>query len=457
MQGEYNVNFKNKHILVLGAGISGISVAAILQEIGAKVTLSDTRTRQDIKKDLSDLEKLGVILLLGSQDAKLLSGTDIIVLSPGVSIYLPLIEEAKSRGIAVISEIEVAYQLCEAPIIAITGTNGKTTTTTIIGEMMKTAYQDVVVGGNIGQALSKEVAEVSKSGIVVAEISSFQLEAALNFKPYIAAILNVTPDHLDRHRNMDTYIRMKEKLSINQREDDYIILNYDDDIVRNMANNTRAKRVFFSRKAVLSDGVFVKDNIIKINWNGQSTLVCPTSDIKIKGDHNIENALAACAVAFLAGVKVEDMAMVLRNFKGVEHRIEFVATINGVEYYNDSKATNPESAIKALEAFPGGITLIAGGRDKKTDLSLFMKLIKSRVNNLILIGEASERFRAAALNNGITNIYDSIDLESAVQLARELAKENEVVLLSPACSSYDMFNNYEERGKAFKRFVKHLS
>lgn len=450
------MNFENKGILVLGAGISGMSVAAILQRLGAKVTLSDKRPKDKIGKDFTELEALGVSLVLGSQDESLLEGKDYIVLSPGVSIYVPLVASAQSKGIKVISEIEVAYQLCKAPIAAITGTNGKTTTTTLLGEMIKTTHKDVVVGGNIGQALSKEVSAVEDSGFVVAEVSSFQLEAAVDFKPKIAVILNITPDHIDRHRNMDTYIKMKEKLFANQSINDYLILNYDDLIVRDMSNRAQSKVIFFSQKALLTTGIYVQDNIIKIGWNGEIISVCSVSDMKIRGAHNVENALAACGAAFFAGVKVEDMANVLRNFSGVEHRIEPVATINGASYYNDSKATNPESAIKALEAFSDNVILIAGGRDKKTDLGQFMTLVREKVNHLILIGEASARFKEAAVGQGVKNIYIESDLKSAVKLAHKLAKENEVVLLSPACSSYDMFRNYEERGRTFKKIVLQL-
>ncbi|MPM40778.1 UDP-N-acetylmuramoylalanine--D-glutamate ligase [bioreactor metagenome] len=450
------MDFKNKKILVLGAGISGISVSAILQKLGANVTLSDNRTKQNIDKDLSGLEHIGVSLALGNQDESLLAEIELIVLSPGVSINLRLVELAQAKGIQVISEIEVAYQICKAPIIAVTGTNGKTTTTTLVGEMVKTAYKEVVVGGNIGQALSQEVSAVDESGIVVAEISSFQLEAAVSFRPQIAAILNITADHLDRHGTMDTYIKMKEKIFANQTANDFLILNYDDDLVRDIASRTKSKVAFFSRKAILASGIFVQDGIINIAWDGQVVSVCHTGEMKIKGAHNIENALAACGAAFFAGVEIENMAHVLRGFSGVEHRIEPVTTINGVQYYNDSKATNPESAIKALEAFSGDIILIAGGRDKKTDLADFMKVVQQKVSHLILIGEASDRFHESAVRQGVTSIYDETDLESAVKLAYRLAEGNDVVLLSPACSSYDMFKNYEERGRAFKSFVLHL-
>lgn len=450
------MEFTNKKILVLGAGISGIAVAQILQRAGAYVTLNDAKPKEEFKKDFSFLENQGIELLLGRQDQALLDGVDILVVSPGISIYIPLIETARKRAIAVMSEIEIAYRLCKAPIIAITGTNGKTTTTTLVGEMVKTTGLEIVVGGNIGAALSQEAQGVSSAGLVVAEISSFQLEGSVDFRPKIAAILNITPDHIDRHRTMEGYIQAKERIFMNQQKDDYLVLNYDDSQVREMAAKTSAQVMFFSRKQELATGVFVKNNTITINWSGNQYEICQTSVLKIRGDHNIENALAAAGIAFLAGVKIKNIANTLHNFQGVEHRIEPVATINDVDYYNDSKATNPESSIKALEAFPGHIILIAGGRDKKTDLTEFMQSIKERVDHLILLGEARERFEAAATAAQVSHIHTVNSFADAVKLAHSLARPPQVVLLSPACSSYDMFNNFEERGRAFKELVCQL-
>lgn len=450
------MDFQGKRVLVLGAGISGMSVSTILKRLGAEVTLSDSRSEEKINKDFSLLRNAGVRLSLGDQDERLLSNVDYVVLSPGISINTHIVDQAHQQGIIVMSEIEVAYRICSNPIVAVTGTNGKTTTTTLIGEMIKTTNPQVVVGGNIGQALSHEVFELDSSGIVVAELSSFQLEGALNFRPHIAAILNVTPDHLDRHRTMDNYIGMKEKIFSKQTDEDYLILNYDDETVRNMAQKAVSQVVFFSRSTVLQQGISVIDGVINIRWKGETIPVCPIADMQLKGAHNVENALAACGAAFFTGVKASNMANVLRSFRGVEHRIEPVATIDGVAYFNDSKATNPESAIKALEAFPGNIILIAGGRDKKTDLNDFMNIIKKNVDHLILIGEAKTRFKDEAIAHDVPSIHQAESMEEAVKLAHSLAKSHQVVLLSPACSSYDMFNNYEERGRAFKSLVNQL-
>lgn len=451
------MDFTAKKILVLGAAVSGISVARILAGRGAAVTLSDAKDAAHLKHDVSGLAAAGVALALGRQDEALLDGVDILVLSPGVSVYIPLVEAARRRGVTVMSEIEVAYRLTKAPIVAITGTNGKTTTTTLTGEILKAAGRETVVGGNIGQALSAEVQGVGAAGVVVAEISSFQLEGVIAFKPHIAAILNLTPDHLDRHRDLATYQAMKERIFANQTKEDYLILNYDDPAVREMARRAPSQVVYFSRASELPAGVFVQDGVIKIAWLDETLDICPLADLKIPGAHNVENALAACACAYFAGARPRDMAAVLAAFTGVEHRIEPVATLNGVTWYNDSKATNPESSVKALEAFPGRIILIAGGRDKNTDLGEFMNLARAKTDHLILLGEAADRFAAAAERHGVRAIHRVPDFPAAVALAHSLARPPQLVLLSPACASYDMFNNYEERGRTFKDLVRRLN
>jgi UDP-N-acetylmuramoylalanine--D-glutamate ligase len=451
------MEFTNKSFLVLGAGISGISAANVLSSLGAVSTLSDAKSYDELPEAGRSAIGAAVRQELGRQDQALLDGQDYLVLSPGISIYHPLVAAAQTRGIPVVSEIEVAYHLSQAPIIAITGTNGKTTTTSLIGEMVKTLGKKTVIGGNIGIALSREVLGLPAEGLVVAEISSFQLEAIHDFRAQIAAVLNLTPDHIDRHRNIETYQMMKERIFANQQANDYTVLNFDDLIVREMAARTAGQVVFFSRKQQLTEGVCVDAGSITIHWQGKSIAICPITDINLRGAHNLENALAACAVAYLAGVKPADIACVLRDFAGVEHRIEPVAAIKGVAYFNDSKATNPESAVKALEAFSGNIILIAGGKDKNTDLNEFMTLVSERVDHLILIGEAAARFAQEAGKHAVKNIHTAESFSAAVDLAYQLAVPPQVVLLSPACASYDMFNNYEERGRLFKALVHDLS
>ena len=449
--------FKNKNVLILGAGISGISVAQVLQQYGAKVILSDAKPAHLLKnQDFHVLSEAGVELVLGRQDEELLRGIDYVVVSPGISINVPLIQAAKTNGIVVMSEIEVAYQLCPVPMMAITGTNGKTTTTTLIGEMVKTLKRDVVVGGNIGLALSQEVAHIDDKGIVVAEISSFQLEGIIDFHPHIAAILNITPDHLERHGSMENYINMKEQVFANQSQEDYVVLNYDDEVVRDMAKRAASNAFYFSRKIELPAGIFVKNGMITIHWDGKLIEVCKVSQVQMRGDHSIENVLAACAVAFLAGVTAADMLNVIIGFTGVEHRIEMVTHVNNIPYYNDSKATNPESSIKALEAFDKHVILIAGGYDKHTDLTAFMELVREKVDHLILLGEAKERFRSVAVQCGVNSIHEVASMADAVRLAHQIAQGPQVVLLSPACASYDMFSGYEERGQVFKKLVHEL-
>lgn len=449
--------FAKKNILVIGAGISGRSVAKVLKSIDANVTLNDAKAIDENTAELKSLKAAGVCFVFGSQSEALLDDMEYVVISPGISIYSPLVQAAYQRKISVMSEVEVAYRLSLAPIVAITGTNGKTTTTTLIGEMLKATGKETVVGGNIGLALSQEVQGVSAEGVVIAEISSFQLEGIIDFRPHIAAVLNLTPDHLDRHRSMTGYQEAKERVFVNQGTSDFLVLNYDDEVVRKMADRARSRIFYFSSTKELDAGAYIgEDNAIIIRWNGEKHYVCPVSDMKLFGRHNVENALAACGVAFLAGVEAKTMADVLRTFAGVEHRIELVRSINGVTYYNDSKATNPESSIKALEAFSGHLVLIAGGRDKNTDLTTFMTLARERVDHLILLGEASERFGTAAQKHQVKNIHFVNSMADAVKLAYQIARPPQAVLLSPACASYDMFNNYEERGSVFKDLVCRL-
>ena len=410
--------FADKNILVLGAGISGISVAFILRQLGARVTLSDAKSAIQIGKDLSCLQAAGVTLALGNQNEALLGGTDYLILSPGISIEIPFAAAAQKRGITVMSEVEVAYRLSRTPIIAITGSNGKTTTTTLVAQILTTTGRPVAVGGNIGAALSEQTLATGPDGFVVAEISSFQLEGAIEFRPHIAAVLNITPDHLDRHHTMGIYQQVKERIFTRQQAGDFLILNYDDAVVRGMAERANGKVLYFSRRQRLDSGIFVENEIIKIKWEGKSTEVCAISDIGIKGGHNVENALAACAICYLAGARPQAMAETLRTFSGVEHRIEPVAEIDGVAYYNDSKATNPESSVRALEAFSGHIILIAGGRDKLTDLAELMGLIKTRVDHLILLGEARQRFAESAREHAVGNMHEVESLAEAVALAQ---------------------------------------
>ena len=400
------MSYHNQSALVIGAGISGFAAAKYLAAQGARVVLSDAKDETDAERDpltqqhIENLRAQGITCVFGAQREELLGGVDLLVLSPAVPERIPLVQAARARGIRVTTEVELAGEIARAPICAITGTNGKTTTTTLLGELLRAHFSVVGVGGNIGVPLIDVVQETPAEGAIAAEISSYQMEATTHFHAHIVAELNITPDHIVRHGSMEVYQAMKEKLFAAQTAEDYL-----------------------------------------------------------PGAHNVENVLAATAMALFAGVTPAEMRPVLRAFKGVEHRIEFVRALAGVSYYNDSKATNTDSAIKALEAFDGHIILIAGGDDKLTDLGEFMELVHARVDELILVGDAAERFAAAARDAGIPEAQIhrvGYHMEKAVQLARELAVEGQIVLLSPACASFDMYGGYEERGRDFKRLVNEL-
>ena len=454
------MEWKAEKVLVIGAGISGIAAAKMARNFGAEVVLSDAKAEGEIPQDLSELRSLGVRLALGPQDEKQLDGVTRVILSPAVPVKIPLVQAARQRQITVESEVEFAWQLAKAPIYAVTGTNGKTTTTTLLGQLMETVYPVVGVGGNIGVPLCEEAVRVGSEGCIVAEISSYQMEATQHFRPRAAAILNVTPDHVVRHGSLEVYQQMKEKIFAEQTAEDFLILNYDDPKTRGMAERAKAKVCFFSRREALEEGAFLEDDHLVMRWQGKTHTILPARQLRIKGGHNLENARAASAFAFLAGAQPEKIAKVLHDFPGVEHRIEPVRMVDGVMYYNDSKATNTDSAIKALDSFPEEpVVLIAGGDDKMTDLTEFMQLVKQRCTKLILVGNAAARFKEAAIRNGFptTDIREAgYSMEKAVEIAHALAKPSQIVLLSPACASFDMFSGFEERGRVFKNLVKAL-
>lgn len=460
------LDWKQKNVLVIGAGVSGFAAAKLARRFGAAVTLSDAKTEDELEKlgdDFSKLRELGVALAFGPQQESLLESVDTVIVSPAVPVRIPLIQAAYEKGIRVMSEVELAYDIAESPICAVTGTNGKTTTTTLLGLLLETHYDKVGVGGNIGVPLSEEALRIGKGGCIAAEISSYQMEATEHFHPHVSALLNVTPDHIVRHGSMEVYQAMKERIFREETPDDYVVLNYDDEKTRGMKARTQAQVCYFSRREELEEGVFVRgsvrDGLLVIRWQGEEHALCRTDELGIKGPHNVENALAAIAVAFFAGCEPALMVPVLKSFRGVEHRIEYVTTIDGVPYYNDSKATNTDSAIKALETFDGHIVLLAGGDDKMTDLTDFMKLVCERVDALVLIGRAAARFYGAAVENGFPEerIYAAgYSMRKAVKIAHALAKEPGVVLLSPACASFDMYHNMAERGRDFKHLVHEL-
>lgn len=444
--------------IVYGAGISGRGAAEVLAKHGEQVYLYNDNSTS-ISEELGTLlNKNNGGLVIGSENwSALLEKAGLLVLSPGIPTDIENVRLAEKKGIKIISEVELGYRNYAGNMAAITGTNGKTTTTTIVGEMFKRLPVPSAVGGNIGMALSKEVENLSAESWFAAELSSFQLERVETFAPNIAAVLNLTPDHLDRHHTMEAYGEAKKNIFRLQDASKYTVLNYDDPIVKTWAKDSSGQICFFSRKVQLEQGIFMQDGNFVIKWKDKECTVCNVKEVKLFGGHNEENILCAIACGFFAGVSIEDMADVLKNFNAVEHRIEYVTTINGVPYYNDSKATNTDSVIKALEAFENGhIILLAGGYDKMTDLTEMMNLVKIKCDCLILLGAAKARFNEAAIKAGIENIRLAVSFKDAVEIAHSIAKAPQVVLLSPACSSYDMFKNYHERGNTFKSLVRAL-
>lgn len=450
---------EQKAVMVYGAGISGRGAAEVLVQQNKRVYLyNDTACQLDAVL-LQKLEaSCGGFVCGTASFEELLPQVELIVLSPGVPADCENVLLAEQSGVEVISEVELGYRLFGGHIAAITGTNGKTTTTTLVGEMLKRLSVPSAVGGNIGLALSKEVEQLPENGWLAAELSSFQLEKVQSFCPDIAVVLNLTPDHLERHHTMKAYGDAKKRIFTQQGPQQVTVLNYDDPEVRSWADESKGQICFFSRKEELENGIFMQNGDFVIKWKNETFKVCNIKEMHLFGGHNEENVLAAIACGFFAGVSIADIADVLRNFRSIEHRLEYVKTIKGVPYYNDSKATNTDSTVKALEAFENGhIILLAGGHDKLTPLEPMMEVIKEKVDTLILLGEARERFNAAAVACGVPHIMLADSFEEAVNMAYKLAQPPQVVLLSPACSSFDMFKNYPERGRCFKNLVQGLA
>ncbi|MDI6602143.1 MAG: UDP-N-acetylmuramoyl-L-alanine--D-glutamate ligase [Thermoanaerobacteraceae bacterium] len=443
-----------KRVLIVGLGKSGVATAETLNTLGYEIHVYD-RKPYDQLEGIDVLKKLSVKWVV--DDPKdYVKNIDIIVISPGVPLDQEFIIEAQNRGIEVISEVEAAYRLAKAPIIAVTGTNGKTTTTSLTGELFKNAGYKTRVCGNIGKPLIYDCYEAGKDEVIVAEISSFQLESIKYFRPHIAAMLNITPDHLDRHKTMENYIYTKSKIFINQDRSDYAILNYDEPNTWGLHKEINSQIIPFSRKEKLNYGLYIDDEKIIAKIRDREEKIMNVNDIYIPGKHNLENSLAACAIAKAWGIDDEIIEYTLKTFKGVEHRIEFVKEINGVKFINDSKGTNPDAAIKAIEAIKGNIILIAGGYDKGNDYYDFIKSFDDKVKYMILIGETAEKINKQAMSLGFTNIIRADTLKEAVDRAYQLAEKGDTVLLSPACASWDMFKNFEERGNLFKSYVNAL-
>jgi UDP-N-acetylmuramoylalanine--D-glutamate ligase len=449
------MDLKDKRVLVVGLGKSGVASALFLKSRGARVTVSDSKPEAELRKEILLLLEHGVTVETGGHGDRTFRGQDMIVVSPGVPYDAPQLVQARSLGETVIGEIELAARFFPGPIAAITGANGKTTTTTLAGEILAAANVPVLVGGNIGTPAITFVDQARPGTWVVLEVSSFQLETIVDFHPRIAVILNITPDHLDRHKTFANYVNAKARIFENQRGEDFTVLNADDATAASLSSRTHAQIIHFSRKKEIDRGAYVRDGGIFFRDGQRQSEIMLLSEIPLKGAHNLENVLAAISVGMLVGCAPEKIRQAVQNFKAVEHRLEFVAKVAGVDYYNDSKATNVDATIKALESFPANIHLILGGKDKGSDYSLLNDLLRARVKRVYTIGAAAAKIESQI--HGTVEIDHAETLENAVQHAAAAAVAGDVVLLAPACSSFDQFQNYEHRGSVFKEAVQSLA
>lgn len=441
----------HKRVLVVGLGKSGQAAASALVRHGALVEVCDAKAVEHFDSDMiTGLEKQGVKIRAGEYPQIDPDHCDMLVASPGISLEIEPFQQAFKHGLPVIGEVELAYQIKKPQLtmLAVTGTNGKTTTTALLEHILRQDGRRAAAGGNIGTPLTSLVEEMPE-GIIAVEMSSFQLETIREFHPRVSGMLNITPDHLDRHKSMPAYTAAKARIFENQDLSDQALLNYDDAAVREMAAVCPAQVWFFSQKQLLKQGVFLDDGQIVIASEGALYPVCGRDEVLLRGSHNMENILCASGMAFCCGVAVEAIGSALKTFRGVRHRMEEAATLDGVLYINDSKATNPDSVMKALDAFQQPIILIAGGRNKGSKFDQLAALVKQKVKALILLGEARNEIRQAVMDVDFQNIYEVDTLEAAVNQARQLARSGDVVLLSPACASWDMFLNYEQRGDVF--------
>ena len=448
------MELNNKRVLVVGLGKSGVASALFLKNHGARVTVSDTKSGDELHNEIPILLDHGITVETGGHGERTFRGQDLIVVSPGVPVDAPPLVQARALGESVIGEIELAAQFLPGPILAITGSNGKTTTTTLTGEIMTAAGFPALVGGNIGTPAISLTDRAKPDTVVVLEVSSFQLETIHTFRPKVAVVLNVTPDHLDRHRTFEAYVDAKARIFENQQGTDFAVLNADDPTCATMPARTKAPVFWFSRQKEVQHGAWVRDgNIVFRDSSGQREIL-QVSEIPLKGAHNLENVLAAVCAGALMGCAPEKIRRAVRDFKAVEHRLEFVATIRGVDYYNDSKATNVDATIKALESFPANIHLILGGKDKGSDYTVLNDLLRQRVKRVYTVGAAAAKIESQIKG---AEVVHAETLENAIRKANAVAQSGDVVLLAPACASFDQFKSYEHRGKVFKEIVRGLA
>lgn len=450
------MDFADKTFIVVGTGISGLAAVKLLARKQAKIIVFDSNTDlsyEGIREKLG--EPVEFDLVLGEIPDRVLQRVDIAVLSPGVPTDLPFVTEMQDRKIPIWGEIELAYVAGKGRVFAITGTNGKTTTTALTGEIMKTYFDSVFVVGNIGLPYTEYALDMKEDSVTVAEVSSFQLETIHKFCPEVSAILNITPDHLNRHHTMECYAQTKGFIAKNQTGNQVCVLNYEDEILRKMAEDIPAEVFWFSSSRTLERGIWLEGEEI-VYCDGKPVTVCTIHDMQLLGKHNYENVMAAVAIAMHAGVPLDCVRKAVREFQAVEHRIEFVREVGGVKYYNDSKGTNPDAAIKAVEAMVSPTVVIGGGYDKGSSYDEWIASFEGKVKCLVLLGQTREAIAEAAGRAGFTNVILVDTLEEAVKASREQAVPGDAVLLSPACASWGMFQNYEERGRLFKEYVHQL-
>ena len=451
------MNLQNKNVLVFGTGISGIAAAGLLENKGAHPVLFDGNAEleeQVIRAKLPEGSKAEI--LLGDLTDDQIRSLDLVVLSPGVPTDLPLVNRLREAGLKIWGEIELAYECSRGDVLAITGTNGKTTTTSLLGAIMQHAKESAFIVGNIGIPYTQIVEETKESSVTVAEISSFQLETIEQFRPKVSAILNITPDHLNRHHTMEEYIRVKELITKNQTEEDTCVLNYEDEVLREFGKTLKCQVIFFSSLRTLEKGIYLNGEMIEYNDGSSTMTICSVKELNLPGRHNYENVCAAVAMALAYGISLEDIRYVLVRFKAVEHRIEYVTEVNGVVYYNDSKGTNPDAAIKGIQAMDRPTLLIGGGYDKNSSYEEWINAFDGKVRYLVLLGQTKEKIAEAAGRCGFEHVIMTESLEEAVAFCAEHAEPGDAVLLSPACASWGMFPNYEVRGKRFKELVYQL-
>jgi UDP-N-acetylmuramoylalanine--D-glutamate ligase len=454
------MELNGKRVLVVGLGRSGIASALFLKSRGARVTVSDAKSEDQLRQEIPALLDQGIAVETGGHGERTFQNQDLIVVSPGVPVDAEPVMQARALGQTVIGEIELAAEFIQGTIIAITGSNGKTTTTTLTGAILSAGGVKTLVGGNIGTPAISLVTQATTDTVTVLEVSSFQLETIRSFRPRLAVVLNVTPDHLDRHGTFAAYVDAKARIFKNQQAEDFAILNADDATCVGLNGRTRAQVFWFSRNRESEQGTFVRKGQIIFRRGGSEHEVMPVAEIPLRGSHNLENVLAATCAGELVGCEAEKIRSAVRNFKAVEHRLEYVATVSGVEYYNDSKATNVDATIKALESFPANIHLILGGKDKGSDYSVLNDLLQERVKCVYTIGAAAEKIQSQIVSSnigGVPEVVHAGTIEAAVKQAAASAKSGDIVLLAPACSSFDQFLNYEHRGRVYKELVRALA